>query len=328
LLASLWLESPYSFFPRGNVQFRESSARLNRKGVSPSLRMEGMKILLDAKDIINVVEHAQPLSIAEFHDWLSKRNAVLVYSFENIRALAGPLAVDPSQVERIVGYLKELEGLPHCYISTAIDLLELRAAVRAFEEKREYQSIDPYVSRFDCVFPPVAKPLKPSYPLSEVILDIFQRCPQIFARRPRLEEVYAFAMNEDRSRVNLKTPVDVGLAFTPFIETLEQKLSVSRERAEEIASWVAAEPSRCPALRLVRAVGAVISRDVRYAPRRGDVFDLSDIMQIPYVDKATLDRAMLHYFMAGVRQLEPKGKLGYASEGIFRSLSDLLEASA
>lgn len=291
-----------------------------------SLRMEGMKILLDAKDIINVVEHAQPLSIAELRNWLSKRDSVLVYSFENIRALCGPLAVGPSQVARIVGYLKELEGLPHCYISTAIDLLELRAAVRAFEEEREYQSIDPYVPRFDFVFPPLARPERPSYPLSEVVLDIFRKCPQIFARRSRLEEICAFAMNEDRGRLNLKAPVDVSLAVTPFVETLVQRLSVSRERAEKIASWVAAEPFRCPALRLVRAIGAVISRDVRYAPRRGDVFDLSDTMQIPYVNKATLDRAMLHYFRAAVQQLEQKGKLGYTSDGIFRSLSELLEA--
>ena len=287
-----------------------------------------MRILLDAKDIINVVEHAQPLSINEFRDWLSKRNSVLVYSFENIRALAGPLAIDSSQVGRIVGYLKALESMPHCYISTAIDLLELEAAVRAFEENRKYQSIDPYVPRFDCVLPPAAQPSRPSYTLSEVVLDIFQKCPEIFARRPRLEEAYAFAMDDDRGRQNLKAPVDVGLAVTPFVETLEQKLSVPRKRAEEVASWVAAEPFRCPALRLVRAVGAVISRDLRYAPRRGDVFDMSDIMQIPYVDKATLDRAMLHYFRTAVRQLEPKGNLGYASDGVFRNLSELLVALA
>ncbi len=285
-----------------------------------------MKILLDAKDLINVVEHAKPLSITELSNWLSKKNAVLVYSFENIRALAGPLAVDPSQAPKIVGYLKKLESLPHCYISTNLDLLEQEAAVRAFEEKREYQSIDPYVPRFDNVFPQLAQPDRLSYPLSEVVLDIFWKCPQIFARRLKLEEIYAFALKEDRDRQNLKAPIDVDLSYTPFVELLEMKSSRSREQAEEIASWVAADPLRCPALRLVRAVGAVISRDVQYAPRRGDVPDISDIMQIPYVDKATLDRAMLHYFRAGVRQLESKGELGYSSKGTFRNLSELLDA--
>ena len=177
------------------------------RGLSRSFKIEGMRILLDAKDIINVVEHAQPLSINEFRDWLSKRNSVLVYSFENIRALAGPLAIDSSQVGRIVGYLKALESMPHCYISTAIDT-ELEAAVQAFEENRKYQSIDPYVNRprFDCVFPPAAQPSRPSYTLSEMTLGIFQKCPEIFARRPRLEEAYAFAMDDDRGRQNLKAP--------------------------------------------------------------------------------------------------------------------------
>lgn len=285
-----------------------------------------MKVLLDAKDLINLVERAQPLSPAEFDKWLRERNCMLVYSFENIRALAGPLAVDPSQVPRIFGYLRELERLPHCFISTGIDLIELEAATRAFEEKREYASIDPFVPRFDSVFPPISQPARPDYALSEVVLDIWRRCPQIFARRPKLQDIYAFAMSEDRSRLDLKNPVNVELAFTPFVETLEQKMSVPKQRAEDIATWVAAEPSRCPALRLVRAVGALISRDVQYAPRTGDVFDLSDIMQIPYVDKATLDRAMLHYFRAACRQLELKGKLGYSSDGGFRSLSDLLQA--
>jgi hypothetical protein len=110
--------------------------------------------------------------------------------------------------------------VPHCY-STTIDLQELRAAVRAFEEGSEYQSIDPYVPRFDYVFPPVAQPARPSYPLSEVVSDLFRKCPQIFARRPGLEEIYAFAMSEDRGRLNLRAPVDVGLAFTPFVETLK-----------------------------------------------------------------------------------------------------------
>lgn len=55
---------------------------------------------------------------------------------------------------------------------------------------------------------------------------------------------------------------------------------------------------------------------------------MSDVMHIPYVDNATLDRAMLHYFKARVRQLEPNGKLGYASDSVFRSLSELLDALA
>ena len=285
-----------------------------------------MKILLDAKDLINVVEHAKPLSITELSNWLSKKNAVLVYSFENIRALAGPLAVDPSQIPKIVSDLEKLESLPHCYISANLDLMEQEAAVRAFEEKREYQSVNPYVPRFDNVFPPLAQPDRLSYPLSEVVLDIFRKCPQIFARRLRLEEIYAFALKGDRDRQNLKAPIDVNLPYTPSVELLEMKSSLSKKQAEEIASWVAADPLRCPALRLVRAVGAVISRDVQYAPRSGDVYDISDIMQIPYVDKATLDRAMLHYFRAGVRQLESKGELGYSSEGTFRNLSELLDA--
>jgi hypothetical protein len=285
-----------------------------------------MKILLDAKDLIGVVEHSRPVSVAELRSWLLVRNSVLVYSLENVRALAGPLASDPSCAERVAGYLMQLETLPHCYISANIDRLEQGAAVGSFVENREYQPIDPYVPRFDCVFPPLARPDRPSYTISEVIFDAFRRSPQIFARRPNIEEFHANAMGERRNRVNLKAPVDVSLSGTPFVEFLIKDFHVSDGLAKEVFSWVAAEPYRCPGLHLIAAMGAVVSRDIGYVARPGDPYDLSDVMQIPYVDRTTLDRTMHHYFRTAVRQLERSGELGYVSEGVFKSLSELLKA--
>jgi hypothetical protein len=92
-----------------------------------------MRVLLDAKDLINVVEHAKPVSLAGLEVWLKANSARLVFSLENIRALAGPLASDPASLPRIVQYLHDLEALPHCFISCHIDIREMRSALKGYE---------------------------------------------------------------------------------------------------------------------------------------------------------------------------------------------------
>jgi hypothetical protein len=70
-----------------------------------------------------------------------------------------------------------------------------------------------------------------------------------------------------------------------------------------------------------------MSKDKAYQSRPGDVFDMSDAMSIPYIECATLDRAMSHFFSIASSGLnrgrtkplplrtsfqEPEGTLGRA----------------
>ena len=250
-----------------------------------------MRVLLDAKDLINVVEHAKPVPLADLEVWLKDNSARLVFSLENIRALAGPLGSDPASLPRIVQYLQDLEALPHCFISCHIDMLELRSALNGYDNGPRYEAINPFVPRFDFTFDRMAQPSLSTYTMAETVVDLYRSSPRIFAPRPNLHQIHAHALNEDRVRRGTDR-LRFELPKEPFVETLVTKLAVPDGKAQKIADWIAGDPERCPALWLIRAIGSAMSKDKAYQSRQGDVFDMSDAMAIPYVECATLDRAM------------------------------------
>lgn len=284
-----------------------------------------MRILLDAKDLINVVEHSKPLSLADLESWLKAKGARLVFSLENIRALGGPLGSDPAALPRIVQYLRDLEALPHCFISCHIDLLELRSAIEGYDNGLAYKAIDPYVLRFDFTFDRMAQPSRSNYTMAETVTDLYKSSPRIFAPRPNLHRIHAQALSEDRGRWGVER-LRYELPKEPFIETLVTLLGVSDERAERIAAWIASDPSRCPALWLIRAIGSVMSKDKAYQSRPGDVFDMSDTMAIPYVECATLDRAMSHFFYMASSGLNRDRSTSLPYGRVFKNLNELLSS--
>lgn len=282
-----------------------------------------MRVLLDAKDLINVVEHAKPVSLADLEAWLKAKSASLVFSLENIRALAGPLGSDPASLPRIVRHLHDLEALPHCFISCHIDLLEMRSALKGYDNGLIYKAIDPFVPRFDFTFDRMAQPSLPTYTMAETVVDLYRSSPRIFAPRPNLRRIHAHALNEDRMRRGVNR-LRFELPKEPFVETLVTMLEVPDGKAQKIADWIAGDSEHCPAHWLIRAIGSVMSKDRAYQSRQGDVFDMSDTMAIPYVECATLDRAMSHFFYIASSGLN-RGRtklLSYAR--VFKSLKELL----
>ena len=284
-----------------------------------------MRVLLDAKDLINVVEHSKPVSLADLESWLKTKGARLVFSLENIRALAGPLGSDPASLPRIVQYLRDLEALPHCFISCHIDLLELRSAIKGYDNGLRYEAIDPYVLRFDFTFDRMAQPSRSNYTMAETVTDLYRSSPRIFAPRPNLHRIHAYALSEDRVRWGVDR-LRYELPKEPFVETLVTSLGVSDGKAQKIADWIAGDPERCPALWLIRAMGAVMSKDKAYQSRPGDVFDMSDAMAIPYIECATLDRAMSHFFSIASSGLNRGGTKPLPYGRVFKSLKELLAA--
>jgi hypothetical protein len=281
--------------------------------------------LLDAKDLIDVVEHSKPVSLADLKAWLKTKSAKLVFSLENIRALAGPLGSDPASLPRIVQYLRDLEALPHCFISCHIDLLELRSALRGYDHGLRYEAIDPYVPRFDFTFHLMAQPSRPNYTMAEAVADLYRTSPRIFSPRPNLQQIHAFALNEDRVRWGVDR-VRYELPKEPIIERLVTELTVPDEKARKIADWIEGDPVRCPGLWLIRAVGSVMSKDRAYQSRPGDVFDMADTMAIPYVEFATLDRAMSHFLSIASSGLNHRRSEPIPRGRVFKSLKELLAA--
>jgi hypothetical protein len=289
--------------------------------------MAVMRILLDAKDLIKVVEHSNPVKLSDFNDWLRIRDAKLVYSLMNIRGLAAPLAYGSSFLPKTKDLLDRLESLPHCFVTSGIDLLELQRALDCFEAGREYVAIDPYVPRFDAVFPRFAKPTKVYYPMRESVVDLWRACPSVFQPQPKYQELQTVGMSMDRDKMAARQSSSEPSSEW-IVEILALKMNVPEERGTKVASWVAANPLRCPGMWLTRAVGFAMSQNQTYAARKDDTFDMAEMWTIPYTDAATVDRSMFDLFTRAKRNLERKDASAGPRARVFRSLSELMAAGS
>jgi hypothetical protein len=289
--------------------------------------MAAMRILLDAKDLINVVEHSNPVKLSEFDGWLRTRDAELVYSLVNIRGLAAPLALGSSFLPQVKDYLDSLESLPHCFVTSGIDLLELQRALDCFDAGRGYVAINPYVPRFDYVFPPFANPAKLYYPMRDSVVDLWRACPNVFQPQPKYHKLQALGMSIDRDRMAARQS-SLEPSSEWIVEILTLKMNVEEERATQVASWIAANPLRCPAMWLARAVGFSMSQNQGYAARKDDTFDMAEMWTIPYTDAATVDRCMLDLFSRAMRNLGLKDDSAGPRAKVYRSLSELMAAGS
>ena len=207
--------------------------------------MAAMRILLDAKDLINVVEHSNPVKLSEFDSWLRTSDAELVYSLVNIRGLAAPLALGSSFLPQVKDYLDRLESLPHCFVTSGIDLLELQRALDCFGAGKEYVAINPYVPRFDYVFPPFLNAAKLYYPMRDSVVDLWRARPNVFQPQPKYHKLQALGMSIDRDRMAARQSSSEPPSEW-IVEILTLKMNVEEERASQVASWIAANPLRCP----------------------------------------------------------------------------------
>ena len=108
-----------------------------------------MRILLDTKDLLDLVQRHAPVSLSVFHEYLTSNSAELVLTFTAVREMASPL-VDGADVLKVRGIFRKLESLPICYLREAtVTADELRMAVTCFEAGDEYRGPCPYVQRWD-----------------------------------------------------------------------------------------------------------------------------------------------------------------------------------
>jgi hypothetical protein len=291
-----------------------------------------MRILPDARDLINLTEHGRPVGTEEFCHYLEAHQHQIVLSFTNIRELAGPLARrgDFLQVRR---WLQALEAMPHLYLQEATIIgREIESGVHSFNSGIEYQPIDIYATRWDrtLMMPPGQQ--RAEYDqfvglrLDNIVYDMFRSRPQIFAppeeHLPRL--VHQFEQDRERTRLRAVSPHGHFInAFRRHAQSFEIQLPAGRE--EELARWVYANPIRCPGTRLHHETYRQLMANEADVPEVGDFSDLAHIFSIPYVEAATLDNRMRAYCAQASHRLSrlPVG-VDYRDR-LYRGLAELIE---
>src|SRR5258707_12314019 len=216
-----------------------------------------MRILPDARDLIDLTEHNVPLTANAFGEYLRSHAHQIVLSFTNVRELAGPLA-NQGDFLRIRVLLQALEALPHEYIEeNPIVGLEIQSAVQAFSDGTEYQPVSPFVTRWDRTIMLLPGQRRAEYDmlvglrLDEIVYDIFQYQPQVFAppfeRVPQLMKLF----EQDRALLRAgKAPTRDHFIIAVKKHAEYHRVNLPPGREDELARWIYANPARCPGLRL------------------------------------------------------------------------------
>ena len=181
-----------------------------------------MRILLDSRDLIDLLEHQQPTTVAEFDAYLRAGNHQIVLCFTNVKELAGPIGAGSDYAE-VESYFRSLEQLPLVYLKeSTIFAIEIRSAVDAFNVGVEYQRCSPYVPSWDMTLgtapgQPEAAADYLGFRLGDLVDAISRTRPDVFAPMPapQVEALQAIFQN-DRALLRLgKAPARQNFRLNP-----------------------------------------------------------------------------------------------------------------
>lgn len=296
-----------------------------------------MRFLLDAKDLIDAVEHNRPIALTDFDQYLRTGGHELVLTSTNIREFVAPLFTDGDFL-KMRKLLQNLEALPVCYLREATILHEeLAAAWRAFESANNYDGIDPYVERWDETLFPDEAPSRifVAFRLDEIIHRLWRRRskPLLIPRR-HIDWTRANIERQreitDSERLSLKRN---------FIGSVGRHLQVGKlfrvgetviddSALDGFAKWIYANPGRCPGFRLHYDTYHELVHNVGDIPKDSDLLDFAHIPAIPYVGAITMDRRMTDYVRRVSRRLHAEYSSTNHADRIFPNLARLLDACA
>ena len=278
------------------------------------------RIYLDTRDLIIVAERQSDQFLKEIQKWLGRCRGRLVFSFSNILECCIPLSATLGQTV-VMRTLGKLEALPHMFIAEAkIQQDEILSAITSFSNGSEYQSITPYVERFDQVLSPFERPATSNYlkyGLAQAIFEIWQARPDLFTVDSRHAQFLADSRESDRRRPDFRRH-DLNFRLKVLRALHQFNISFPDEEVQALANWIWAHPTRCPGLRLGYEVYHQILRNINDTTENSDIGDLTHVGCIPYVEAITLDRRMRGY----VRQADRALKTNYSSH-IFADLATL-----
>ena len=198
----------------------------------------------------------------------------------------------------VMRILNRLEMMPHVYIAEAkIPALELMEGVSAFSEGRECSTVEPFVARFDEVVSPFNRPPTHDYiryGLAHTVFELWQENPRLFQPYTAVSRRLEAIRTSDRSRSDYRNH-DRNFPNTVARNLKLYNITFPQDAVNDLAAWIWASPSRCPALRLGYEVFHKIVRNVTDSGEESDIPDFAHVDRIPYIDAITLDRRMRGY---------------------------------
>jgi hypothetical protein len=293
-----------------------------------------MRILLDSRDLINVLERRGPVSVADLDSYLYRGNHQVILCFSNIRELVSPLADGASYLD-IRPHLQTLERLRHTYMKeVGIVAIELQAAVEAFNAGTEFVNPSPYVNRWDQTLSPLpgnqrsATDYLVNLSLDNLVFWTYFGNRTIFEpprkHLPQLRKI----MEDDRALLRAgKLPAKQHFIGSVRKHAATHRVRLPAGREDEFALWIYRDPNRCPGFRLNHEMFRSLTGNYQDIPEASDFTDLALTFALPYVDAATLDRRVRDYCQRACRKLNRLNVAHHYRERVYDDVADLLRRS-
>lgn len=290
-----------------------------------------MNLLLDSRDLINLLEHSQPVAFENLSAFLREHGHEIILSFTNVRELVGTLAVN-RDFQRVRPWLQSLEGAPHRYMRDAsIPGDEIQCAVDAFNAGEAYRGPDIFVRRWDetlLLLPAQEEPAinqNVNVQLDEIVYGIYIARPAVFAtfesRLPALQN----QLDEDRRALRARqAPTEEHFIRAIRNHAAFNRMILPERRGDEFSRWIYREPSRCPGIQLAHEVYRALMENVGDIPEAGDFSDLAHVYALPYVQSATFDRRMRHYIRLGSERILARGGVIDYSQYVYENLATFM----
>jgi hypothetical protein len=289
-----------------------------------------MRILLDTKDLIDLLERNRPIAVSEFDRLLRAGSHELVLSYVNVTEIVAPLRMGAEFVE-IRPILIALESLPACYIrDSMIPGDELREAVSAFDARREPCTINPYVRRWDGTITPLGESAMRQFlnvRLWEIVWILLKQgaIPDFSKEADQLRSQFQVERALPANQRQTSREIFVG-AVERHLRTYQIKPPKNGMRP--FAEWLYDNPRWCPANRVTFDMYHTLLRNRTDLPKNSDILDINHLKSLPYVDLLTLDRRMESYFIQVLNGLAGVGQEFQFREKVQKNLDEVLMALA
>jgi hypothetical protein len=288
------------------------------------VRRDGLRVFLDSRDLIHLIEHARPVDATIFARELTKRNARLVLTYTNVAEFLPRTRDGAIDRARALSLVRSLEQLPLAYLrQPELVRREFREALAAYDGKRPVRRIDGYVdewwqtfSKTPAEFVPFVDPtmskLLSGMSLADQVSHLIESGDDLMLSSALAAPV-AQAMEDDRQAVGARRGLPA--TWRASVEWQFHRFGWPEPAGgfAEFVEFIRTDSNACPGWRLGVAVYEEFRSNLTATLRPNDIPDFSHVHFLPYVTHATLDAAWRDRCERAYKRLAAQG----ASEPAF-----------